>query len=47
MDNQANLLDAREAVEDTIRNSNKALEYITKSLEHSRIANKILSKGAA
>jgi len=47
MDSQANLLDAQEAVKNTIRSSEKALEHIDKSLEYSRVANELISKGAA
>jgi len=44
MDSHANLLDAREAINDTIRSSRKALRHIHKSLEYSRIANKRISE---
>lgn len=43
MDSHANLLDAREAIKDTIKNSKEALKHIYKSLENSRIANRRIS----
>jgi len=44
MDSHANLLDAREAINDTIKSSKKALRHIHKSLEHSRNANRKISE---
>jgi hypothetical protein len=47
MDNQANLMDARDALIKSNKYGDKAIFYIDKAMEEKRFANRILSKGAA